>query len=233
MKKNLTFANGKLVLLVLLTVFTVSGCNPEAVDPNPDPPPPVSGKPKITVNSVTPTNLVYNGSANPQTTVTISFSVTGNTTVPTVNGQTVSNGLFTSGPVFSGQKFIIAASNAQGTTSYEVNITVSVDPVMTLLTNKRFLITKLVQDGVPLPSSIEYDDTVSFALDSKVSVHRGAAGFWGTWPFYLSNNKTVINGWYSGGAEILKLTADSLVYRTYTSNVPAVEHVRHLARLPE
>ena len=231
MKALTIFANVKsLILLVLL--FGYFGCTPETIKPNPDPTP-TPTKPKVTVNSVNPASrkLVYDGSANPQTTVVIDFTVTGATTPATVNGAVVLNGLFTSPPISSGQKFVIQASNAQGPTSETVDIAVEIDPVMALLTTRRFLTTKLVRDGVPFASSIEYDDTTTFSLDSKVSVHRGSGGFWATWPISLSNNKTIINGWSPGGTEILKLTADSLVYRTYTGNNPVVEYVTHLVRL--
>lgn len=220
--KNLTFANGKLVLLVLLLGYF--GCTPETIKPNPDPTPTPS-RPSITVNSVSPSSkkLVYNGAANPQTTVTIDFTVTGATTPATVNGVVVLNGLFTSPPISSGQKFVIQASNAQGPTSETVDIAVEIDPVMALLTNGKFVMVKKIVDTTPNAMACEYDDTTSFSLAGKRVTVRGDAcpGSVQTTNFYLNSEKNKLFGWFDDvngdGADILKVTSDSLNLKTYSS----------------
>ncbi len=136
MKKNLTFANGKLVLLVLLTLVSVLGCTPETVDPNPTPVPTPTPKPKPTITiSASATELMYADTAY------IDWSASANSVKPAkayINGveQSGLSGKLLTGALDKAVTYNFEVINDYGSDKKSVTINVqTITPVMGWLTD--------------------------------------------------------------------------------------------------
>jgi hypothetical protein len=180
MKSLLTLRYGKLILLIatLAIPFFLFSCGSNTggaggggpITPNP----PGGEKPVITVTGVTPTNrtLTYNGTLQPLNKATITFTVTGNTNPPKVNGQEVTSGTFMTPEIYKQTSITIEASNVKGTAEHTVVIGVVVDPTMAALEG-RWIMTEKILNGVPYNMTCERDDTTSITVDGRFITTMG------------------------------------------------------------
>lgn len=209
MKRIIFTPNGGKIILFLLVISIIVGCTDKGSSVD------VSSKkaPSISKIVVSPVGLHYEGLQNPDTTAEISFNVTGNpspTTTVDENTEPV-YGKFTTPMLLTSRTFTIKSVNEVGSANVQVPVAVTVDPKVSLLSGKGWIMCRLTNDGVPAPIGTQTDDTTLLTIYGRIVVKFGSNGSTSApQKWWFSDNKTMIEGWFGPGAEIKKLSADSL-----------------------
>jgi hypothetical protein len=191
MKKNLILTS--IVATVIIACTKGEGGN---TAPNPSPP----HKPSITINSIDPSTstLIYDGSQNPKVRATISFTVGGNTSPITVTGGNLNGDIITTDTLLTNVSVRIDATNATGTTTVSVPITVTISPLGNMLSKKwenTFREYKSPIDVTWQPWNIPANEVGNILVIKPY-------GIWDLWQNISMTQKLQHGSWYLSGTTV-------------------------------